>query len=163
MAARPRALAWRSPPDRGAWPNTVGGVTEGQTRLSNHATAAARSTEMSEPILNANYPKGALFLAFNSQVLFKWIFRSVFRFMRVKVSALQLCPSLRPLDCSLQAPLSLGLSRREHWRGCAFLLQRVFPCVSPNLPISRTPLLFFSTKKKKKNKCAPVDNPTHCV
>ena len=36
----------------------------------------------------------------------------------------QLCPTLcDPIDCSLQAPLSMGFSRRESWSG--------LPCPSP--------------------------------
>ena len=34
---------------------------------------------------------------------------------------LQLCPILcDPIDCSHQAPLSLGFSRQEHWNGLPF-------------------------------------------
>ena len=38
-------------------------------------------------------------------------------------SCLILCNSM---DCSLQAPLSMGFSRQEYWRGCHFLLQGIF-------------------------------------
>ena len=31
------------------------------------------------------------------------------------------------LDCNRQAPLSTGLSRQEHWRGCHAFLQGSFP------------------------------------
>ena len=35
--------------------------------------------------------------------------------------SLQLCPTLcHPMDRSLQAPLSLGFSRQEHWSGLPF-------------------------------------------
>ena len=33
----------------------------------------------------------------------------------------QLCPTLcDPMDCSYQAPLSMGFSRQEHWSGLPF-------------------------------------------
>ena len=32
-----------------------------------------------------------------------------------------------------QAPLSMGLSRQEHWSGCHFLLQGIFPTQGSNL------------------------------
>ena len=40
---------------------------------------------------------------------------------------ISMCLTLfNPMDCS-QAPLSLGSSRPEHWSGCHFLLQGIFP------------------------------------
>ena len=43
---------------------------------------------------------------------------------QVCVLVSQLCPTLcDPIDCSLQAPLSMGFSRRESWSG--------LPCPSP--------------------------------
>ena len=41
--------------------------------------------------------------------------------------------SLQPMDCSRQAPLSMGFSRQEYWRGCHFLLQGIFPTQGLNL------------------------------
>ena len=35
-------------------------------------------------------------------------------------------PTPTTMDCSLQAPLSMGFSRQEYWSGCHFLLQRIF-------------------------------------
>ena len=48
--------------------------------------------------------------------------------------SVQLCLTLcDPIDCSPQAPLSLGFSRREYWRGCHFLLQETFLTQESNL------------------------------
>ena len=43
------------------------------------------------------------------------------------------CPSLAtPRPCSLQAPLSMGFSRQEHWSGLPCLLQGIFPTRESN-------------------------------
>ena len=58
----------------------------------------------------------------NSKLKKKFILISV----RLCVCA-QLCLILcNSMDCSLQAPLSMGFSRQEYWRGCHFLLQGIF-------------------------------------
>ena len=37
---------------------------------------------------------------------------------RVKLKVAQSCPALcHPMDCSPQAPLSVGFSRQEYWSG----------------------------------------------
>ena len=39
----------------------------------------------------------------------------------VHAKSLQLCPTLcNPMDCSCQAPLSMGFSRQEYWSGLPF-------------------------------------------
>ena len=41
---------------------------------------------------------------------------------------IQSCPTLcNPMDCSPQAPLSMGFLRQEYWSGCHFLLQGDLP------------------------------------
>ena len=41
---------------------------------------------------------------------------------------LQLCPTFRcPVDCSCQAPLSMGFSRQEYWSELSCLPPAVFP------------------------------------
>ena len=37
----------------------------------------------------------------------------------------QSCPTLRPHDCSLPAPLSMGFPRQEYWSGSPFLLHGI--------------------------------------
>ena len=42
-------------------------------------------------------------------------------FLKVKVLVTQSCPALcDPMDCSHQAPLSMGFSRQEYWSGLPF-------------------------------------------
>ena len=44
-------------------------------------------------------------------------------------ASLQSCPTLSdPMDCSLQAPLSVGFSRQEYWSGVPLLSPRENPC-----------------------------------
>ena len=43
--------------------------------------------------------------------------------LTVYSKSLQLCPTLGPMDCSYQAPLSVGFSRQEYWSG--------LPCPPP--------------------------------
>ena len=44
--------------------------------------------------------------------------------VKARVSVAQSCPSpCDPMDCSLQAPLSMGFPRQEHWSG--------LPCPPP--------------------------------
>ena len=52
--------------------------------------------------------------------------------------SLQSCPTLcDSIDCSCQAPPSLGFSRQEQWMGCHFLLQ----CMKVKVELlSRVPL-----------------------
>ena len=48
--------------------------------------------------------------------------------MPVQVKSLQYRPTLcDPMDCSPQAPLSMGSSKQEYWNGGHALLQRIFP------------------------------------
>ena len=50
----------------------------------------------------------------------------------VSLSHVTLCD---PMDCSPQAPLSMGFSRQEYWSGCHALLQGIFLTqgLNPNL------------------------------
>ena len=48
-------------------------------------------------------------------------------------SCLILCD---PMDCSHQAPLSMGFSRQEYWSGCYALLQKIFLTQGSNLHLS---------------------------
>ncbi|CAI9154816.1 unnamed protein product [Rangifer tarandus platyrhynchus] len=52
--------------------------------------------------------------------------------------SLQLCPTLRPVDLARQAPLSVGFSRQEHWRGmpCPPPGDRPDPGIKPKSPTS---------------------------
>ena len=50
--------------------------------------------------------------------------------MKVKVT--QLCPTLwDPMDCSHQAPLSMGFSRQEYWSGLLFPSPGTLPNYNP--------------------------------
>ena len=46
------------------------------------------------------------------------------------------CPlatgGVTPWTVAHQAPLSMGFSRQEHWSGCHFVLQRIFPAQGSN-------------------------------
>jgi len=48
----------------------------------------------------------------------------------VTKSCLDFC---NPIDCSLQASLSMGFSRQEYWGGCHFLFQGIFLTQELNL------------------------------
>ena len=55
----------------------------------------------------------------------------------VKVLVAQSCPALcNPMDCSLQAPVSMEFSRQEHWSGLLFPSPRDLPNpgISPGCP-----------------------------
>ena len=128
MAPTPAFLPGESH-GQGSLADTVHGVAKHWTQLGNDITAA-RSPEMKEPSLNVHYSKRVRFLAFNS--LFKWIFKSVFHFMKVKVFVPRSCPSV----CDLDFPgKSTGV-------GCHFLLQEIFPTqgLNPGLPRCRQTL-----------------------
>ena len=51
----------------------------------------------------------------------------------------------RPSPCnpvnSVQAPLSMGFSRQEHWSGSLCLLQGIFPTQGSNPPLLSLPAL----------------------
>ena len=54
---------------------------------------------------------------------------------RARVHAHLLSPVqlfLAPWTVTYQAPLSVGFSRQEYWRGCHFLLQGIFPTQGSN-------------------------------
>ena len=54
--------------------------------------------------------------------------------MKVSVLVAQSCPTLcDPVDCSRQAPLSIGFSRKNARVGCHALLQGIFPTQGSNL------------------------------
>ena len=57
---------------------------------------------------------------------------------RVVVSVAHSCPTLcDPMDCTPQAPLSMGFSRQEHWSGlpCPSLGDLPEPGVEPRSPV----------------------------
>ena len=57
----------------------------------------------------------------------------------VAESCLTLCD---PMDCSLQAPLSMEFSRQEHWSGLPYV------CVNPKLLIYSSPSHSPTSKHK---------------
>ena len=56
----------------------------------------------------------------------------------VRLVALSCLPLGHPVDCSHQAPLSLGFSRREHWSGLPFPSPEDLPHpgIEPRSPVS---------------------------
>ena len=61
--------------------------------------------------------------------------------MNVKVLVTQSCLTLcYPMDCSLQAPLSMGFSRQEYWSGLPFPSPGDLPDpgIEPGSPTSPT-------------------------
>ena len=57
----------------------------------------------------------------------------------VRAKSLQLCPTLcSPMDCSPQAPLSMGFSRQEYWSGLPCPLPGELPDsgIEPTFPMS---------------------------
>ena len=47
------------------------------------------------------------------------------------------CLTLTPWTVALQAPLLMGFPRQEHWSGCHFFLQGIFPTQGLNLSLLR--------------------------
>ena len=45
------------------------------------------------------------------------------------------CLTLTPWTVALQAPLLMGFPRQEHWSGCHFFLQGIFPTQGLNLSL----------------------------
>ena len=65
----------------------------------------------------------------------------------VKSEVAQSCPTLRdPMDCSPQAPLSMGFSRQEYWSGLPFPSPLDLPDqgLNPGLPHCRQTLYHLS-------------------
>ena len=56
----------------------------------------------------------------------------------------QSCPALRdPMDCSLQAPPSMGFSRQEGWSGCHCLLCHLFTAAAAAKSLQSCPTLCY--------------------
>ena len=74
----------------------------------------------------------------------------------VAAKSLQLYPILAtPVDCSLQAPLSMGFSRQEYWSGLPF----PSPGDLPNSEIESCPLAAAAAKSLQPclTLCDPID------
>ena len=71
----------------------------------------------------------------------------------VHAKSLQLCWTLcNPLDCSHQAPLSMGFSRQEYWSGLPFPPAGDLPNTGIKLVSLMSPAVaggFFTTSTKK--------------
>ena len=114
-----------NPRDGRAWWAVVHGVAQSQTRLK--CLSSSSSSHMS-----TNSCTSGLSFASQSQVSEKLqggkrkverlrIGPSLYSHkahLLIRAKSLQSCPTLcNPVDCSLQAPLSKGLSRQEYWSG----------------------------------------------
>ena len=91
------------------------------------------SSHLPEPAL---YPTNFSFFAFSAGKCSFWL-KSQRRAMQSESEVAQLCPTLcNPMDCSYQAPLSMGFSRWEYWSGLPFpsLGDLPNPAVEPGSP-----------------------------
>ena len=62
-------------------------------------------------------------------IVSNWVSLTVSVYMKFVYEVAQSCPTLcDPIDCSLQAPLSMGFSRQEYWSKLPF----PFPGNLPN-------------------------------
>ena len=78
--------------------------------------------------------------------------RELYSWVKVKVSLTQSCLTLlQPMNCSCQAPLSMGISRQEYWSGLPFPSPGDLPNPgikpeSPALQADYLPLSFLKYK-----------------